>query len=58
MPRGVEIDPGGSLLFVGDQKTNHFSLFTIDASSGQLTPTGPQYEMPAPVAFQFVPAGD
>ena len=33
MPRGVELDPSGKLLFVGDQKQNRFVLFTVDAKS-------------------------
>ena len=56
MPRGVEIDPSGSLLFVGDQKQNKFVLFKIDPESGRLTLTDQVFEVPSPVAFQFVPA--
>jgi 6-phosphogluconolactonase len=56
MPRGVEFDPTGHLLFVGDQKANRFVIYTIDAKTGHLTATSDTYEMPSPVAFQFVPA--
>ena len=56
MPRGVAFDPTGSRLFVGDQKTNRFIIFQIDAAGGKLTPTDQSYEVPSPVAFEFVPA--
>jgi 6-phosphogluconolactonase len=56
MPRGVEFDPAGNVLFVGDQKTNKFETFHVDTASGKLTPTGKSYDVPSPVAFLFVPA--
>jgi 6-phosphogluconolactonase len=56
MPRGVEFDPTGHLLFVGDQTANRFVIYNIDAKTGHLTATGDSYDMPSPVAFQFVPA--
>ena len=56
MPRGVEFDPTGRLLFVGDQTANRFVIYTIDAGTGHLTATGDSYQTPSPVAFQFVPA--
>lgn len=56
VPRGVEFDPTGSFLFVGDQKTNEFTLFRIDKANGQLTATGQKYEVPSPVAFLFLPS--
>ncbi|MBV9037530.1 MAG: beta-propeller fold lactonase family protein, partial [Acidobacteriaceae bacterium] len=56
MPRGVEFDPAGKLLLVGDQKENYFVVFRIDPGTGKLTPTGQKFETPSPVAFLFVPA--
>jgi 6-phosphogluconolactonase len=56
MPRGVEFDPTGHLLFVGDQTANRFVIYNIDTKTGHLTATGDGYDMPSPVAFQFVPA--
>jgi 6-phosphogluconolactonase len=56
MPRGVEFDPTGSVLFVGDQSSDKFETFHVDQASGKLTPTGKSYEAPSPVAFVFVPA--
>ena len=55
-PRGVEIDPTGHFLFVGDQKANWFELFKIHPQTGQLSPGGVQYNTPSPVSFNFVPA--
>jgi 6-phosphogluconolactonase len=55
-PRGVEFDPSGKYLFVGDQKANNFTIFSVDGATGQLTPTGKKFDVPAPVAFLFVPA--
>ena len=56
MPRGVELDPSGKLLFVGDQKQNQFILFSVDQKNGQLTKTDRVFEVPSPVSFLFVPA--
>ncbi len=55
-PRGVEFDPTGKLLLVGDQKANYFVVFRIDPGTGKLTPTGQKFQMPSPVSFLFVPA--
>lgn len=55
-PRGVEFDPSGGFLVIGDQKENHFSVLQIDAASGELEDTGKSYEVPSPVSFVFVPA--
>ena len=55
-PRGVELDPTGGYLFVGDQKANRFVLFRVDPATGQLTLTGEPVTVPSPVGFQFVPA--
>lgn len=56
MPRGVEFDPTGKLLLVGDQKANYFVVFQIDPNTGKLTPTGQKFETSSPVSFLFVPA--
>ena len=55
-PRGVEFDPTGKFLLVGDQKANYFVLFQIDPGTGKLTPTGQKLQTPSPVGFLFVPA--
>jgi 6-phosphogluconolactonase len=55
-PRGVEFDPSGNFLFVGEQKENHFSAMRIDPETGELSQDGKSYEVPSPVSFIFVPA--
>lgn len=55
MPRGVEFDPTGKHLLVGDQKANVIQLFTVDSSTGHLTATPARYEVPSPVSFAFIP---
>ena len=55
-PRGVEFDPTGKFLLVGDQKANYFVLFQVDPATGKLTPTGQKLQTPSPVGFLFVPA--
>jgi 6-phosphogluconolactonase len=54
-PRGFEFDPTGQFLLIGDQKANKFAIFSVDANTGNLTPTGKQYDVPSPVSFVFVP---
>ena len=54
MPRGVEFDPTGQHLLVGDQKANVIQLFTADSKTGRLTATPTRYEAPSPVSFAFV----
>lgn len=56
MPRGVEFDPSGKYLLVGDQKANIIQLFAVDGNSGHLKATEARYEAPSPVSFVFVPA--
>ena len=55
MPRGLEFDPSGKYLFVGNQKTNNFVIFHV-GEDGTLKPTGQVVNTPSPVAFAFVPA--
>lgn len=54
-PRGVEFDPSGTLLIVGDQKSNAFSAMRIDPETGELHEEGKTYQVPSPVSFVFVP---
>jgi 6-phosphogluconolactonase len=56
IPRGVEFDPSGNFLIVGDQKENHFSVIPINTETGELNSDGKSYEVPSPVSFVFVPA--
>ncbi len=56
MPRGLAFDPSGKFLFCGNQKTNNFVVYRVDAQSGKLAATGQVVNTPSPVAFVFVPA--
>jgi 6-phosphogluconolactonase (cycloisomerase 2 family) len=53
VPRGFDIDPSGTLMLVGNSVSDTVVPFSIDPSSGALTPTGAVTETPVPVAFAF-----
>ncbi len=55
-PRNFEIDPTGKFLFVANQESNNIVVFRIDQKSGKLTPTGQQFQIPAPVCLRFMAA--
>ncbi len=55
-PRAFELDPTGHFLLAGDQKANHFVIFSVDSATGKLTLTGEKFDVPSPVSFLFVPA--
>ncbi|MGA8524818.1 MAG: beta-propeller fold lactonase family protein, partial [Candidatus Sulfotelmatobacter sp.] len=54
-PRSFEIAPGGSLLFAANEKSNNIVVFSIDAKTGRLTPTGKVLDVSEPVCVKFVP---
>jgi 6-phosphogluconolactonase len=56
-PRNFEIAPGGSLLFVGNEKSDNITVLHVDGKSGRLTPTGKVLEISQPVCIRFVPIG-
>lgn len=53
-PRNFAIDPSGAILLVANQNSNNIVTYTINAQTGQLTPTGVVVEVPAPVCLQVV----
>ena len=53
VPRGFGIDPSGTLLLVGNSRSDTVVPFSIDQSSGALTPTGAVSQTPVPVTFAF-----
>jgi 6-phosphogluconolactonase len=55
-PRGMDFNPSGTFLLVGDQKDNFFSEIQINAETGELHENGKSYEVPSPVSFVFVAA--
>ncbi|MFL6416384.1 MAG: lactonase family protein [Bryobacteraceae bacterium] len=54
-PRGMEFDPSGGFLLVGDQKENRMLVLRVNGETGTLTDSGKSYDVPSPVAFLFVP---
>jgi 6-phosphogluconolactonase len=55
-PRNFEIDPTGKFLLVANQESNNIVVFRINPKSGKLTPTGQQFQVPAPVCLRFTAA--
>lgn len=54
-PRGMGIDPSGHWLIVGNQKSGTITVFSIDADSGKLTPTGQVLNVGSAVDVKFAP---
>jgi 6-phosphogluconolactonase len=53
-PRNFAIDPTGTFLLAANQDSGNIVVFRIDASTGLLTPTGQEEQVPAPVCIAFV----
>jgi 6-phosphogluconolactonase len=55
----MAIDPSGMLLLAGNLDSDSVVPFSINQSTGALTPTGAVTNTPVPVAFAFgaVPSG-
>ena len=56
-PRGFGIDPTGTFLLAGNQRSDSVVVFRIDQQSGRLTPTGHKIEVGSPVCVKFVRPG-
>ncbi len=50
-PRGLALDPGGRLLFAGNQRSGTVTVFAIDPDTGALTAAGAPFAAPMPVAL-------
>jgi 6-phosphogluconolactonase len=57
-PRNFNIEPSGRYLYAANQGTGNIVQLAIDPETGELTPTGHQTEVPAPVCLVFVPTED
>jgi 6-phosphogluconolactonase len=55
-PRHFAIDPTGNYLFVANQSSANIVVFRVDQTTGRLTPTGKNLDVPLPVCIVFVPA--
>lgn len=53
-PRNFAIDPTGKFLLAANQDSGNIAIFRIDLTTGALTPTGQNLEVPAPVCIVFV----
>jgi 6-phosphogluconolactonase len=54
IPRGMNIDPSGTFLYVGNQDTDTIAVFGINRGNGRLN--GPlMVNSPTPVDFEFGP---
>lgn len=50
-PRHLLVDAPSRYVLVGHQQSDNITLFTLDASRGELTPTGKQLSVPSPVCL-------
>lgn len=55
VPRGFAIDPSGRWLVAGGQKDDRIAVLKIDGDSGQLSATGTEAAVGAPVCVLFAP---
>jgi 6-phosphogluconolactonase len=53
-PRNFTLDPTGAFLLVANQRSDNVVVFNIDQSTGRLTPTGNNYQLPSPVCLKFL----
>jgi 6-phosphogluconolactonase len=53
-PRHFAIDPSGKLLFAENGGSDSIVIFSIDAKTGKLTPTGKKLDVSKPVCLAFV----
>jgi 6-phosphogluconolactonase len=54
-PRGLGIDPSGHWLIIGNQKSGTITVFSINADTGKLTPTGQVQDAGSAVDVKFAP---
>lgn len=52
-PRNFALDPRGRLLLVAHQRSHAITSFVVSAATGQLTRTGHEATVPAPVCLRF-----
>ena len=53
-PRNFAIDPTGRWLIAANERSDTLAVFSIDPSSGALTPVGPLASVGAPVSVLFM----
>lgn len=53
-PRNFVIDPTGKFLLIANRDSNNIVVFSIDAVTGQLQPTGEMIKVSKPVCLKFI----
>jgi 6-phosphogluconolactonase len=53
-PRNFTLDPSGRFLLVANQRSDNVVIFSVDTSTGRLTPTDYIEEIPSPVCLKFL----
>lgn len=53
-PRNFIIDPTGRWLLAANQRTDNIVVFRIDPTTGLLTPSGKQIDIPSPVCLKML----
>ena len=53
IPRNINLDPSGKWLLVAGLKTNNIPVFKIDPTTGMLSYTGQQIEVPSSMCIEF-----
>ncbi|GAA4411420.1 lactonase family protein [Nibrella viscosa] len=53
-PRNFMVDNKGQFILAANQDTDNVVLFSLDAKTGKLTPTGTNIQVPAPVCLKMV----
>ncbi|MBP5173229.1 MAG: lactonase family protein [Bacteroidales bacterium] len=54
-PRNFALTPDGRFLLCACRDSGRIEIYSIDASTGLLTPTGKSIDLPAPVCVQILP---
>jgi 6-phosphogluconolactonase len=54
VPRNFNFDPTGNFLLVANQQSDNITIFSRNKSTGMLTYTGKQIEVPNPVCIKWV----
>ncbi|MBC8156499.1 MAG: beta-propeller fold lactonase family protein, partial [Bacteroidetes bacterium] len=53
-PRNFMVDARGNFVLAANQDTDNVVMFTLDARTGKLTPTGTELKIPAPVCLKML----
>ncbi|BDS07714.1 hypothetical protein NT6N_27540 [Oceaniferula spumae] len=54
IPRNINLDPSGKWLLVAGQRSNNVPVFKVDTTTGKLSHTGHQIEVPKAMCVEFL----